>query len=113
LELEAQWRAFAFAAQSLVFEAKQAEPHIGEVVVVDATHYISPSRLEHCCRDADARHGRYVLETQGVLLGESQLELSAIAGMTGAAASRAEALLHLAQERRIFGFESALARLLR
>jgi hypothetical protein len=54
-------------------------------------------------------HGRYVLETRGVLLGESQLVLSALSGFTEpAAAAGAEALGEIARQRRLFGFDSAL-----
>jgi hypothetical protein len=93
-----------------------AAHQLGEMGLADALALCvllaekDPRRFE---RAAVRWHGRYVLETPGVLLGESQLVLSALSGLTGPAASAgAEALLQLGQERRIFGFESALRRLL-
>jgi hypothetical protein len=70
-----------------------------------------PDRFD---RAAVRWHARYALENRGVRLYESQLVLSALSGLTGPAAhASAEALLDLARERRIFGFDSALKSLRR
>jgi hypothetical protein len=52
--LEDCWEAFASAARTLIREAKLVEDRIGQIAVVDATHWFSPYQLEHCCRDAEA-----------------------------------------------------------
>jgi Transposase DDE domain len=53
-ELESRWEAFELVGRSLIQQAKAAEPRIGEVVMVDATAWHSPSALEHCCVDLEA-----------------------------------------------------------
>jgi hypothetical protein len=64
---------------------------------------------ERFARAAVRWHGRYALEIPGVRLSESQLVLSALAGLTGPAAQAgAETLARIAKDRRLHGFESAL-----
>jgi hypothetical protein len=99
-----------------VVAAIAAAHQLGEMTLADALALCvllaekDPRRFD---RAAVRWHGRYVMETQGVLLGESQLVLGALSGLTGpAAAAGAKALVQVARERRLFGFDSAVRRLL-